>query len=85
MHARRAAHGRARPQSRGRGVRPGVSELELQQVYCGAAEQRESELPYGNIVALNEHAATLHYQHLRTRPPAVTRSLLIDAGAEFNG
>jgi Xaa-Pro dipeptidase len=63
----------------------GVSELELQQVYCGAAEQRENELPYGNIIALNEHAATLHYQHLRTRPPAVTRSLLIDAGAEFNG
>ncbi len=63
----------------------GVSEFELQQVYCGATEQRETELPYGNIIALNEHAATLHYQHLRTRPPSVMRSLLIDAGAEFNG
>lgn len=63
----------------------GVSELELQQVYLSASEQRETDLPYRNIIALNEHAATLHYQHLRTRPPSVMRSLLIDAGAEFNG
>jgi Xaa-Pro dipeptidase len=63
----------------------GVSEFELQQVYLSASEQREKDLPYGNIVALNEHAATLHYQHLRTRAPSVLRSLLIDAGAEFNG
>jgi Xaa-Pro dipeptidase len=64
---------------------PGVSELELQQVYLSASEQRETQLPYGNIVAINEHAATLHYQHLRTRAPSVLRSLLIDAGAAFNG
>ena len=72
LHARRAAHGRARPQGRGRGVR-------LRRVGARAPagrtaarrEQRENELPYGNIIALNEHAATLHYQHLRTRPPAV--------------
>jgi Xaa-Pro dipeptidase len=63
----------------------GVSELELQHAYLSASEQREKDLPYGNIIALNEHAATLHYQHLRTRPPPVVRSLLIDAGAEFNG
>jgi Xaa-Pro dipeptidase len=64
---------------------PGVSELELQQAYLGASEQRETQLPYGNIIAINEHAATLHYQHLRTRAPSVLRSLLIDAGATFNG
>jgi Xaa-Pro dipeptidase len=65
--------------------RSGASEFELQQVFCAATQQRETELPYPNIIALNEHAATLHYQHLRTRRPAVTRSLLIDAGAQFHG
>ena len=38
-----------------------------------------------NIIGLNEHAATLHYQRLRAEAPTVKRSLLIDAGAEFNG
>jgi Xaa-Pro dipeptidase len=65
--------------------RNGVSELELHQAYLAASEQREPELPYSSIVALNEHAATLHYQHLRTRAPTVARSLLIDAGAQVNG
>jgi Xaa-Pro dipeptidase len=64
---------------------PGVSEFELHEIYCGAAQQREKELPYSSIVALNEHASTLHYQNLRTRAPAPTRSLLIDAGAQFAG
>jgi Xaa-Pro dipeptidase len=63
----------------------GVTELELHQRYLAASTQREKQLPYSNIVALNEHAATLHYQHLRTTPPVVVRSLLIDAGAQFNG
>ena len=66
-------------------LRPGVSEFELHQIYCAAAQQRETELPYSSIVALNEHASTLHYQHLRTRAPSPLRSLLIDAGAEYNG
>ncbi len=65
--------------------KPGTSELELHQAYLAASGQRETELPYGNIIGLNEHAATLHYQHMRAEPPAVTRSLLIDAGAEFKG
>jgi Xaa-Pro dipeptidase len=65
--------------------RPGVSEFELHQIYCSAAQQRENDLPYSSIVALNEHASTLHYQHLRTRAPSPLRSLLIDAGAEYNG
>jgi Xaa-Pro dipeptidase len=63
----------------------GTTELELHQAYLAASGQRETELPYGNIIALNEHAATLHYQHMRAEAPAVTRSLLIDAGAEFRG
>jgi Xaa-Pro dipeptidase len=63
----------------------GASEFELNQIYCSATQQRESELPYPSIIGLNEHAATLHYQRLRTSPPAVKRSLLIDAGADFQG
>jgi Xaa-Pro dipeptidase len=63
----------------------GAAELELHNAYLAASGQRETELPYGNIIGLNEHAATLHYQRLRASPPAVKRSLLIDAGAEFLG
>src|SRR5690606_36210448 len=62
--------------------KPGVSELELHQTYLAASGQRETELPYGNIIGLNEHAATLHYQRMRAEPPTVSRSSLIDAGAE---
>jgi Xaa-Pro dipeptidase len=63
----------------------GTTEMQLHQAYLAASGQRETELPYGNIVGLNEHAATLHYQRMRSEPPAVTRSLLIDAGAELKG
>ena len=61
------------------------NEFDLHQTYLRATEQRETELPYPSIVGINEHAATLHYQHLRLRAPAVKRSLLIDAGAAFQG
>jgi Xaa-Pro dipeptidase len=67
------------------GFNAGATELELHNAYLSASGQRETELPYGNIIGLNEHAATLHYQRLRAAPPAVKRSLLIDAGAEFLG
>jgi Xaa-Pro dipeptidase len=63
----------------------GVSEFELDRVYCGASEQRETELPYPNIIGINEHAAVLHYQHLRRTAPGQCRSLLIDAGASVHG
>jgi len=61
------------------------SEFQLNQIYCSATEQREAELPYQNIVALNDHAAILHYQNLDRQPPAEVRSFLLDAGAQFNG
>src|SRR5690606_24271532 len=64
---------------------PGVSEFDLHVEYCRASGQREIDLPYSNIIALNEHAAVLHYQNSRRRAPAVSRSLLIDAGAQHNG
>jgi len=61
------------------------SEFSLNQAYCSATRQREAELPYQNIVALNEHASTLHYQNLSREPPEEFRSFLLDAGAQFNG
>ena len=67
------------------GFRAGKSEYEIHQDYCAAASHTESELPYGNIVALNQHGATLHYQHQSRVRPARHRSLLIDAGAQVHG
>jgi len=63
----------------------GASEYETQMRYLEACEQREEEMPYNNIVAYNENAAVLHYQHLDRRPPDSLRSFLIDAGAQFRG
>jgi Xaa-Pro dipeptidase len=65
--------------------RRGASEYEAHMQYLAACSQREEETPYNNIVAYNEHAAVLHYQHLDRRPPASLRSFLIDAGAQFRG
>lgn len=53
--------------------------------YLGAARETENELPYSNIVCLNEHGAVLHYTNLERNPPVVSHSLLIDAGASFHG
>lgn len=63
----------------------GLSEFALQVLYCETTGQRESELPYLSVIALNEHASVLHYQHADAEPPAVMRSLLIDAGAKSAG
>lgn len=59
----------------------GGSELEINHAFLGASEQHQAELPYPNIVGLNEHAATLHYQQYQRRSPENVYSLLIDAGA----
>ena len=63
----------------------GGSEYEIHQAFVGACGQREQELPYNAIVALNEAASVLHYQVLRRERPATARSLLLDAGASFAG
>ncbi len=63
----------------------GASEFSMLMAYQEAVEQRETELPYGSIIALNEHASILHYQHYDRQPPNQIHSLLIDAGANFNG
>ena len=65
--------------------RAGKSEYEIHFAYCQAVEHTESELPYGNIIALNEHGAIMHYQHQARQAPAKVRSFLIDAGARVNG
>ncbi|RJG42802.1 Xaa-Pro dipeptidase [Motilimonas pumila] len=62
----------------------GQSEFEIQQAFCRATGQTESDLPYPNIVAVNEHGAILHYdQQNRTAVPC--HSMLIDAGAQHFG
>jgi Xaa-Pro dipeptidase len=63
----------------------GASEFEVHLAYCAAAESRDDDLPYGNIIAFDEGAAVLHYQHLDPRRERPRRSFLIDAGAQFRG
>jgi Xaa-Pro dipeptidase len=63
----------------------GKSEYDIHLDYCRAVQHTENELPYGNIIALNENGAVLHYQHLSRQKPAEIRSFLIDAGAGIHG
>lgn len=63
----------------------GGSELDIHRAYLAASGHSDLDLPYGNIVALNEHGATLHYQYQQAKAPEQHRSLLIDAGAEHAG
>lgn len=63
----------------------GASEFSINLAYLQATQHRDSELPYGNIVALNEHAAILHYTDTEHQPPQRRHSMLIDAGATFHG
>ncbi|MDP5459256.1 Xaa-Pro dipeptidase [Alishewanella sp. SMS8] len=63
----------------------GGSEFDIQLAYLAAVGQTENEVPYGNIIGLNEHAAILHYTALERKKPAQHHSFLIDAGAEFHG
>ncbi|GAB3347594.1 Xaa-Pro dipeptidase [Lysobacter tyrosinilyticus] len=68
-----------------RAFRAGTSEFGIHLIYCQAALQDANDLPYGNIVALNEHAAVLHNFDRDRLPPREMRSFLIDAGASFHG
>ena len=53
--------------------------------YLQACTLLEDESPYTNIVALDEKAAILHYQHKRRIPADGSKVLLIDAGYRVNG
>lgn len=61
--------------------REGLSEYDIHQRYCMSIQLVDAELPYGNIVALNEHGSVLHYQAHAQQVPGKIRSFLIDAGA----
>lgn len=63
----------------------GASEFGIHLAYLEATGHSEAELPYANIIALNEHAATLHYGRFDRRAPQRQRSFLIDAGARCRG
>lgn len=68
-----------------RAFRAGASEFEIALAFMAACGQRERELPYNPIIALNEGGAVLHYQLQQRDKPVKLHSLLIDAGAEFGG
>jgi Xaa-Pro dipeptidase len=68
-----------------RAFRDGKSEFEIALAFMAACGQRECELPYNPIIALNSSGAVLHYQIQQRAAPAKLHSLLIDAGAEFGG
>jgi len=63
----------------------GDTEYDIQNAYLNAIGYNCNEVPYGNIVALNENCSILHYMHFEKQAPQVHRSFLIDAGANFNG
>ncbi|MEM1089306.1 MAG: Xaa-Pro dipeptidase [Pseudomonadota bacterium] len=63
----------------------GDSEYEIHLKYLAACHHAEKELPYNNIIALNDHAAVLHYQNLSRDRNGPRNSFLIDAGAMCEG
>ncbi|UCC13723.1 MAG: Xaa-Pro dipeptidase [Gammaproteobacteria bacterium] len=65
--------------------RAGEAELDAHLAYMAAVRQSETRLPYPNIVAFNEHGATLHYDVYDTQAPPESLSFLIDAGADYLG
>lgn len=62
------------------------SEYDIHMAYLQACRIIEQDCPYTNIVALNDKAAILHYQHKRLQLPIGQKSqvLLIDAGCRIN-
>ena len=82
LSSRRAVRGHIAAEA---AFRAGLSEFEIHRAYCEAVSHTDTELPYGNIVALNEHGAVLHYTDLDRAPPRQLHSFLIDAGAQVHG
>ncbi len=63
-----------------------ASELDLHLLYLKTTAQDDPETPYKNIVALNAHASTLHHVSYAKHPSgAAAQSLLVDAGAAYQG
>lgn len=82
LAAERGAAGHVAAES---AFRDGQSEFDIHRAYCKAVSHTEPELPYGNIVAHNNHGAVLHYTDFDREPPDLIRSFLIDAGAQVHG
>jgi len=80
--SRRAARGHIAAEA---AFRQGAAEFDIHRAFCKAVDHTDNELPYPNIVALNEHGSILHYTNLDRGTPAKSRSLLIDAGAQVQG
>ena len=68
-----------------RAFHSGASEFGIHLAYCQAARQDANDLPYSNIIALNEHSAVLHYTDRDRQAPRPVRSFLIDAGGSHRG
>ncbi len=63
----------------------GMSEFDINLAYLMATGHHDTDVPYDNIVALNEHTSVLHYTKLDHQPSDETLSFLIDVDAEYNG
>ena len=62
-----------------------ASEYEIHNAFLAGSGETDNALPYNAIVALNEHAATLHYQHWERDRPSRHLAFLIDAGTQYHG
>ncbi|NMH60297.1 Xaa-Pro dipeptidase [Alteromonas ponticola] len=62
-----------------------ASEFDINLAYAKASRLGDNDVPYTSIIALNEHAAILHYMHYEVDAPKTHRSFLIDAGASYAG
>jgi Xaa-Pro dipeptidase len=82
LASRRAVAGHAAAEA---AFHDGKSEFDIHQAYCKAVSLADNELPYSNIIALNEHGSILHYTDLERAAPSRRRSFLIDAGAQVHG
>ena len=82
LAARRGVNGHIAAEA---AFRDGLPEFEIHRAYCAAVSHIDAELPYGNIIALNDHGAVLHYTNLEREAPQEIRSFLIDAGAQVHG
>lgn len=63
----------------------GKSEFEINLSYLQTTKQSDTNVPYGNIVAINQNSAILHYTKLSHISPSEKYSFLLDAGASYLG
>jgi Xaa-Pro dipeptidase len=81
--AEATVHGAAAFRAAESAFRAGGSEMEIHHAYLAAAGSKEETLPYTTIIALDAHAATLHYHGKETKRGG--NVLLVDAGASVRG